>query len=429
MADGSERAVEIGIADDTLQKSGGSWRFASPIRKAVLAKLAGIERGEIEIREAGQTLVVGKASDDFSLRVTVQVHDPSLYKDIAMNGSIGAAESYMAGKWSVSDLTDIVRIFAANPDTLNSIDTGSSRIFSWLLRLDHRLRANSRRQSRKNIHAHYDLGDSLFELFLDPTMSYSSAVYPDPDATLEEAALHKLDLVCRKLHLQPGDHLLEIGTGWGGLAAHAAAEYGCQVTTTTISDNQYQMALQRVRAQGLEDRVTVLKKDYRDLDGQFDKLVSIEMIEAVGHEYMDTYLRTCSERLKPEGRALIQAILMNDQNFDSYIKSVDFIQKYIFPGGALPSMGSLTRSLKRATDLQIADFHDITTDYARTLRDWRARFMHKLRDVRSLGYPEEFIRMWEYYLCYCEGGFSERAISTAQIVLDKPRCRLQSMRA
>ncbi len=421
MANGNETTVNVSLRDKqaTEQQSGGL------LRKAVLAKLGTLKRGEIEIREQGSSLVVGQTSSDFPLRVTVEVHDSSLYRDIALNGSIGAAESYMEGKWSVDDLTGIVRIFAANPEVLDSMEDGMARLCGWLFRAGHRLRSNSKSRSRKNIRAHYDLGDDLFELFLDPTMSYSSAVYPHEEASLEEAAEHKLDLVCRKLQLQPDDHLLEIGTGWGGLAAYAASRYGCRVTTTTISDNQYEKAVERVRAMGLEDRVTVLKRDYRDLDGHYDKLVSIEMIEAVGHEYMDTYLRVCSERLKPHGRALIQAILMSDRNFDSYIRSVDFIQKYIFPGGALPSMSSITDSVRRVTDLQMADFHDITDDYARTLRHWRQRFMQRLRDVRALGYPEEFIRMWEYYLCYCEGGFSERAIATAQLVFDKPHCRLK----
>jgi len=421
MANGNETAFDAKPAEQSAAIDGGGM-----LRKAVLSKLSMISRGEIEIREAGSSLVVGEANEQLPVRVTVEVHDASLYHDIALNGSIGAAESYMAGKWSVSDLTGIVRIFSANPRVLGSMEDGTAKFFSWLFRVGHKLRANSKKRSRKNIRAHYDLGDDLFELFLDPTMSYSSAVYPSPDTSLEDAAIHKLDLVCRKLQLQPGDHLLEIGTGWGGLAEHAASRYGCKVTTTTISDNQHAMAVERIRAAGLEDRVTILKKDYRDLEGQYDKLVSIEMIEAVGHEYMDTYLQVCSDRLKPEGRALIQAILMSDRNFDNYINSVDFIQKYIFPGGALPSMGSITSSVKRVTDFQVAHFHDITMDYARTLADWRERFMSQLREVRALGYPEEFIRMWEYYLCYCEGGFTERAISTAQIVFDKPMCRLET---
>lgn len=396
----------------------------SLFRKAVFARLQNLQAGEVTLCEQGTKQVFGKRTPQCQVRVTVQVLDSSLYRDIALGGDLAAAEAYMDGKWTVNDLTGLIRIFAANPTVLNEIEHGIGKVLNPVLRLGHFLRRNSRAQSRLNILAHYDLGDELFKLFLDSTMSYSSAVYPHTDSTLEDAAIHKLDLVCQKLHLHPNDHLLEIGTGWGGLAVHAASKYGCRVTTTTISDNQYEQALQRVQAAGLADRITVLKSDYRDLSGHYDKLVSIEMIEAVGHNYMDTFLNLCSARLKPHGRALFQAILMTDRNFDKYRRSVDFIQKYIFPGGALPSLASIMRSVHKVTDLQLADMQDITLDYARTLRDWRMRFMDKLHDVRRLGYPDEFIRMWEYYLCYCEGGFRERAISTVQIVFDKPGCRL-----
>lgn len=393
-------------------------------RRAVLARLADIDKGEIVLREGNDTRTFGHAGAEFPVRVTLQVIDPSLYRDIALNGSIGAAESYMEGKWTVSDLTELVRIFTANPTVLEDMDNGLVRLAMQLFKLSHLVRRNSRSQSRRNIHAHYDLGNDLFELFLDPTLSYSSAVYPSHDSTLAEAAVHKLDLVCRKLQLNADDHLLEIGTGWGGLAMHAARHYGCKVTSTTISQRQFELAQQRVQAAGLQDRVTLLKQDYRELRGQYDKLVSIEMIEAVGHQYLDTYMGVCSQRLKPDGRALFQAILMTDRNFNNYRGSVDFIQKYIFPGGSLPSMSSIMTSVHKATDLQFADFHDISMDYARTLRDWRTQFMARLREIRNLGYPDEFIRMWEFYLCYCEGGFKERAIATAQIVFDKPGCRL-----
>jgi cyclopropane-fatty-acyl-phospholipid synthase len=411
-------ARETSLAGSAAPPAGGLFR------KAVLARLRYLQNGEVTLCERNETLVFGRSTAQCPVRVTVQVLDPGLYRDIALGGDLAAAEAYMAGKWTVNDLTGLIRIFAANPTVLNEIEHGIGKVLNPLLRFGHYLRRNSRAQSRKNILAHYDLGDDLFKLFLDSTMSYSSAVYPHSNSSLDEAAVHKLDLVCQKLHLHPSDHLLEIGTGWGGLAVHAAGKYGCRVTTTTISDNQYQKALQRVQAAGLADRVTVLKSDYRDLSGHYDKLVSIEMIEAVGHDYMDTYLNLCSARLKPHGRALFQAILIADRNFDKYRRSVDFIQKYIFPGGALPSLASIMRSVHKVTDLQLADMQDITLDYARTLRDWRTRFMDKLHDVRRLGYPDEFIRMWEYYLCYCEGGFRERAISTVQIVLDKPGCRL-----
>jgi cyclopropane-fatty-acyl-phospholipid synthase len=393
-------------------------------RTAVLARLKNLANGEVTLLERDERVTFGVATEEFPVSVTVRVHDASIYRDIALGGDIAAAEGYIAEKWTVNDLTGLIRIFAANPEVLNQIEHGVGRVLNPLLRLNHFLRRNRKSQSRKNIQAHYDLGDDLFSLFLDPTMSYSSAVYPRSDSSLDEAALHKLDLVCQKLELTESDHLLEIGTGWGGLAVHAAGNYGCRVTTTTISDNQYERAIERAREAGLSDRITVLKHDYRDLTGHYDKLVSIEMIEAVGHEYMDTYLKLCSQRLKPNGRALFQAILMNDRNFEKYRSSVDFIQKYIFPGGALPSLKSIMDSVHTVTDFKLAGVQDITQDYARTLRDWRERFLAKLNEVRLLGYPEEFIRMWEYYLCYCEGGFTERAINTVQIVLDKPHCEL-----
>ncbi len=397
-------------------------------RKAVLARLKNLTHGEVILLERGERRVFGRVTEEFPVSVTVRVHDSGLYREIALGGDIAAAEAYMAEKWTVNDLTGLIRIFAANPEVLNQIEHGVGRVLNPLLRLNHFLRRNRKSQSRKNIQAHYDLGDDLFSLFLDPTMSYSSAIYPSSDSSLDEAAVHKLDLVCQKLELGPDDHLLEIGTGWGGLAVHAAGKYGCRVTTTTISDNQYERALERAREAGLSDRITILNHDYRDLTGHYDKLVSIEMIEAVGHEYMDTYLRLCSQRLKPHGRALFQAILMSDRNFDKYRSSVDFIQKYIFPGGALPSLQSIMDSVHAVTDFKLSGIQDITHDYARTLRDWRERFLARLHDVRLLGYTDEFIRMWEYYLCYCEGGFTERAINTVQIVLDKPNCRLATQK-
>jgi len=420
MADGNESTGQLAVASKTAERSGAG----GLARKALLSRLADIQRGEIEIRDADSSVVVGRATPEYPLRAVIDVHDSSMYTDIVLGGSIGAAESYMEGKWTVCDLTTLMRVLSANPEVVEAMEDGLAKFTGWAFRIGHLLRRNSRRQSRRNIGAHYDLGDDLFALFLDPTMSYSSGIYPREDSSLSEAAVHKLNLVCEKLQLQPDDHLLEIGTGWGGLAVHAASNYGCRVTTTTISENQHRLAVERVAKAGLSDRVTVLKQDYRELDGQFDKLVSIEMIEAVGHDYMDSYFKVCSERLKPHGRALIQAILMSDRNFENYRGSVDFIQKYIFPGGALPSVTSIMRAAQDHTDLQIADFHDIGGHYARTLRDWRSNFMDRVHDIKALGYPDEFVRMWEFYFCYCEGGFAERAITTAQIIFDKPMCRL-----
>ena len=251
-------------------------------------------------------------------------------------------------------------------------------------------------------------------------MMYSSAYYQHDEMTLDQAAVAKLDLVCKKLQLTPGDHLLEIGTGWGGLALHAAGNYGCKVTTTTISEEQYRLTVARVRDAGLDDRITVLNQDYRDLDGQYDKLVSIEMIEAIGHQYMSTYFSKCASLLKADGMMLIQAITIKDQFYKTALKDVDFIKKYIFPGGFLPSITAMSDEISKSTDMKIYHLQDIGPCYARTLKDWRERFFHKLDQIRDLGYSDEFIRLWEYYFCYCEGGFIERDIGTVQMVLTKP---------
>lgn len=393
-------------------------------RRAVHQQLKSLLHGRLRIRDALGTAVFGEASGQAATEVTVQIRDLSAWLDIATGGTIGAGEAYMAGKWHSNDLLAAMRLLVVNREVMNGLESGMARFGSALLRLAHWHHRNTRAGSRRNIHAHYDLGDELFSLFLDPSMMYSAAVFPHAEATLEEASLHKLDLICRKLELQPDDHLLEIGTGWGGLAIHAACHYGCRVTTTTISQNQFEFAQRRVQAAGLADRITVLSQDYRDLQGQFDKLVSVEMIEAVGHRFVDQYFRICSERLKPAGRMLLQSITIADRYHEQARHAVDFIQKYIFPGGALPSMSAISSTVARMTDLQLTHLQDIGLDYARTLRIWRERFLQRQPEVRGLGYPDEFIRMWEWYLLYCEAGFMERATSTVQLVLDKPACRL-----
>jgi cyclopropane-fatty-acyl-phospholipid synthase len=280
---------------------------------------------------------------------------------------------------------------------------------------------NTLKGSRRNIGAHYDLGNELFELFLDETMMYSCGIFERPESSLKEASEAKLERICRKLQLKASDHVIEIGTGWGGFAIYAAKHFGCRVTTTTISQQQYDYALQRVREAGLEDRITLLFRDYRELEGQFDKLVSIEMIEAVGHEHFDTYFRKCSELLKADGMMLLQSITIADQRYPIAKKSIDFIQRYIFPGGCLPSVAALSDSVARKTDMRIYDLEDIGVHYATTLRIWRERFFARLEEVHRLGYPERFIRMWNYYLSYCEGGFRQQAIGTVQLLLTKPR--------
>jgi cyclopropane-fatty-acyl-phospholipid synthase len=342
---------------------------------------------------------------------------------VAFGGSSGSGEAYINGHWDCSSKTEMVRIFLRNRQVLEGMD-GRFALFRVMMNRGlHWLSRNTRKGSRKNISAHYDLGNDLFSLFLDPTMMYSSAYYPSVEASLEEAAVAKLDRICRKLDLKPEDHVLEIGTGWGGFAIHAAKHYGCRVTTTTISREQRDLAKRRIREEGLESRITLLFDDYRDLEGQYDKLVSIEMIEAIGHQYMDRFFEKCSSLLKPHGMLLLQAITIADQRYEAALRRVDYIKKFIFPGGFLPSVSAMCQSVARVTDMKPLHLDDMGFHYARTLSDWRRRFLNRIDEVRALGYSDAFIRKWDYYLCYCEGGFMERDIGTVQLLLTKPRCR------
>ncbi len=404
---------------DSLQGSAPSalTRF---LRRALLKRLEAIEHGRLIVSDPSGHFEFGGKTAGCDLEAHIEIRDFDAYTDIALAGGMGAGESYMAGGYRCSNLTGLIRIFLRNRDVLNGLDhSWMTALRKPLMAAIRRLHRNSRRGSRRNIAAHYDLGNDLFELFLDPTMMYSSAVYPRPDTGLDEAAVHKLDLICRKLQLTEDDHVLEIGTGWGGFAIHAASHYGCRVTTTTISRQQYELARTRVATAGVADRVELLLRDYRDLEGQYDKLVSVEMIEAVGYEYFDDYFTRCDTLLKPDGLMLLQAITIADQQYKSARRGVDFIKRYIFPGGCLPSNTAIANALTRHTSMGIADLHDIGADYARTLADWRERFSANLNRVRALGYDERFVRMWMFYLCYCEGAFRERAISAVQMVLAK----------
>ena len=313
-----------------------------------------------------------------------------------------------------------MRLLVRNRDLLDGMETGLARLGGIAMRVWNRFRRNTRDGSRRNIAAHYDLGNALFALFLDDNMMYSSAIFADPSESLESASRRKIDRICRKLDLQPSDHVIEIGTGWGGFALHAAANYGCRVTTTTISAEQHALAAERVAAAGLQDRITVLLNDYRDLDGGYDKLVSIEMIEAIGHTYLDTYFEKCAALLKPDGLALIQAITIEDARYQQAIDSVDFIKRHVFPGSFIPCVSVMIDASARVSDLRLLNLEDIGSSYALTLNHWRKRFLSRLEDVRKLGYDERFVRMWEYYLCYCEGGFIERSIGTAQMLFARP---------
>jgi cyclopropane-fatty-acyl-phospholipid synthase len=311
---------------------------------------------------------------------------------------------------------------------MNALDGRWSFVSRPLLKLFHWANRNSKSGSARNIAAHYDLGNALYEIMLDPTMAYSCGIFPRPDASLEVASTTKFEAVCRKLELRATDHVLEIGTGWGGFAIHAVERYGCRVTTTTISAAQRDYAIKKIAERGLSERITVLLEDYRDLDltgdvAVYDKLVSIEMVEAVGAQFLDGYFRHCARLLKPEGAMLLQAITIQDQYYEQALKSVDYIQRYVFPGSFIPSVAALTKSLAKVTDFKIFHLEDIGPHYARTLRLWRERFFRNLGKVRELGYSDSFVRLWEYYLCYCEGGFMERQLGTVQMLLTKPGCR------
>ncbi|HEY1064913.1 MAG TPA: cyclopropane-fatty-acyl-phospholipid synthase family protein, partial [Pirellulales bacterium] len=372
-----------------------------------------------ELRNGSISLIDGESTETFGtpgdLNAVVHVHRNEFFRHAVLGGTLSIAESYLRGDWDCDDLTSLFRLFVRNSQTSKRLNRGAAILSRWGHSFYHWRHANSVEGSKKNIHAHYDLGNDFFSLWLDDTLAYSSGIFTSPQATLRDASIEKFDRICRNLKLKPADNVLEIGSGWGGFAIHAAQNYGCRVTTTTISQEQFQLANERIVAAGLQDRIEVLLKDYRELEGRFDKLVSIEMIEAVGRQYFDVYFRQCSDLLKPGGSFLLQAIVMPEQRYASYLKSVDFIQRYVFPGGCLPSLGAILESVGKCTDLQLVHYDDYASHYAETLRRWRAGFESKLDEVRKLGKTERFIRLWRYYLCYCEAGFDERAIGLVQM--------------
>ena len=389
--------------------------------KAIFLRFMGhLDQGRLTVRDGEEVLSFGS---DRHLSAHVTVLDQRFYSKVILGGSIGAGEAYIDRLWDTSDLVAVVRVIARNMAMLDRLE----KRFGWLFQpyqlLLHRRNRNSKSGARRNIISHYDLGNDLYGAFLDSRMMYSSAIYPDSTSDLEQAAVNKLEIICRKLDLKPDDEVIEIGSGWGGFAIYAAANYGCRVTTTTISEAQYQEAKRRIEEAGLNDKITLLMKDYRDLDSTFDKLVSIEMIEAVGHEYLPEYFAKCSSLLKQNGRMLIQAITINDQNYDKYIKEVDFIQRHVFPGGCLVANKVMFDLIDRNTDMVVRGLEDYGIDYARTINDWRVAFNRSLDSHELTGYDDRFRRLWNFYLAYCEGGFRERSISVVHLVATKPGFR------
>jgi cyclopropane-fatty-acyl-phospholipid synthase len=419
----TENAHSISETLTTPLKAKSRAKWVAKFAKAqILKRLSHIEDGQLTLIDGDVTHHFG-ASKPQGVEACIVVHDARFYGEIAFGGSIGAGEAYMLGYWTSEHLTDVIRLMCVNQSVMDTLEGGYQWLIKPVMKVLHWLNSNTTEGSRKNIAAHYDLGNEMFKLFLDPTMMYSSAIFTKDTQTLQAASELKLKTICDKLALKPSDHVVEIGTGWGGFAIYAATHYGCKVTTTTISQQQYALAKARIHAAGLQDRITLLLEDYRILTGTFDKLVSIEMIEAVGYQFYDTYFAKVSQLLKPDGLACIQAITIADQRYESAKKSVDFIQRYIFPGSCIPSNTAMLKSITNTTNLRLFDLEDIGPHYATTLGMWRENFFNQIDAVRALGYSDEFIKMWDFYLCYCEGGFAERALGDVHLLLAKPNNR------
>ncbi|WP_016957374.1 SAM-dependent methyltransferase [Catenovulum agarivorans] len=420
-----ERAHNLNIkaADSSFEQgqtlaglTGLSW-FNLKCRKLVFSTLNTMQAAGLVIEEGSERICLGNQNSD--LVASIRILDATCYMDFVTGGSIGASEAFIEHKWTSNDLTKVIQVFARCQQELDQLEGKSSllnkiqnKILSWK-------NSNTQAGSKRNILAHYDLGNDLYTRFLDDKMMYSAAIYPTANTSLSEAQNAKLKTICDKLELTEQDHLIEIGTGWGGLAIFAAQNYGCKVTTTTISDAQFAYAQNKVAELGLSKQITLLKQDYRLLEGKFDKLVSIEMIEAVGHEFLPTFFKKCNDLLKPNGRMLLQAITIADQRYDHYRKNVDFIQKYIFPGGCLPSVSVIAQQFAKSTNMVIDNVQDIGLDYAKTLADWRDNFEANWQEIERFGYDNKFKRLWLYYLAYCEGAFLERVISTHHILARK----------
>ena len=389
-------------------------------KKIIHQRLSQIKDAHIIIKDGKSINKFGKPGN---LSAKINILDTVFYKNIILGGTIGASESFIRGEWSSPNLTNVIRVLARNTEAQDKLENLFTLLSQPFLKVMHKLNENSVRGSKKNISRHYDLSNDFFSLFLDKNMMYSSAIYKSRKTSLEDASTNKLDVICKKLNLKKTDHVIEIGTGWGGFAIYAAKNYGCKVTTTTISIEQYKFAKQKIKEAGLGKKIKVLLKDYRLLKGQYDKLVSIEMIEAVGYQFYDDYFKIIGQLLKNDGEALIQAITIKDQRYSKAIQSVDFIQKYIFPGSCIPSITAIQNSLTSSTDLVINDIRDIGHHYARTLADWRKRFLKNKQEIRKLGFDDKFLRMWLFYFAYCEGGFEEKVISDIHLHITKPGYR------
>ena len=395
-------------------------------RSILFKKLDAIEHGYLQIYFNGLAYEFGDKEKQKHLHAVIHVHDIQTFRAIIFGGEPAAGKTYVQGGWSSENLIDVIRLFTLNRAVLFSFKYGVGSLAKHMYGFMHRLRKNSKQGSKRNIQAHYDIGNDLYRLFLDKNMMYSSACFTSQQDDLEKASEHKLKLICEKLDLHTNDHVLEIGSGWGGFAIYAAKNYGCHITTTTISEEQYEYVKNQVEEKQLSHQISVLKKDYRELEGTFDKLVSIEMVESVGHQYLDEYFKTCNRLLKTTGVMLIQSITISDYLYDHYLHSMDFIRKYIFPGGSLPSISAMLDSVGKSSDMTLFHCESYASSYAKTLEVWHQRFISNKEKVIELGYPSAFLRLWEYYLKYCQAGFEERVIDVHHLVLKKPDNRFQS---
>ena len=406
------------LVDSNLNER--SNKLAGYSKRIILKMLEKLEVGSLKVIDGDEIHCFGNENEASPLNAVIYVKNFECYKKVLFSGTIGVGEAFMKGWWYADNLTAVIRIFVANQEKLNNMDSKASYVFkkvsSWLEKLS----PNSLTGSKKNIAAHYDLSNDFYSLFLDKTMMYSSAIFADEKMSLQEASEYKLQHICERLNLNETDHLLEIGSGWGGLAIYAAKHYGCKVTTTTISRAQYEFAKSRIEEEGLTEQINLLEQDYRLLNGKYDKLVSIEMIEAVGYKYYKQYFSVCNRLLKDDGAMLIQAITTTDQRYHQQKDRIDFIRRYVFPGGCLPSNAEILCNTAKYTNLHLVGLEDITLDYARTLAEWRDNFFNQLSSVKDMGFSDAFVRLWDFYLCYCEGGFRERVINTSQFLFHKP---------
>ncbi|WP_416695479.1 class I SAM-dependent methyltransferase [Candidatus Pseudothioglobus sp. Uisw_050_01] len=412
-----DRLSVDGLANN-IQEMQRSTRMTSFFKRILFKKLKGLKTGELTIIDGSEIHVFGIPKSE--LKATLTVSSQEFYVFLGSGGTNGAAEAFTAGYWSADNLVELIQIIIRNKKTMEGLESGLARLTNPITKIIHRLRQNTLKGSKSNILAHYDLSNDFYKLWLDSTMTYSSGIFLNKKSSMLDASVEKLDRLCRKLNLNSSDHVLEIGTGWGSFATHAAKNYGCKVTTTTISDNQFNYVAALISKENLDNKITLLNKDYRELEGVFDKVVSIEMIEAVGSDFVPGFFEKASSLLKKNGLMALQGITYNDPDFNAYKNSVDFIRKYIFPGSCLISLSQVEKAIKDKTDLIMVDSEDITLHYARTLEIWRKDFENVLPQVRELGFSDPFIRIWVFYLVYCEAGFLENLIGDFQFIFAKP---------